>query len=120
MASVLKTLIISCLVWVWPLHAEEAWQDPTQPAFLFSKDAESKFELQGVFIAPDRHSAVINGKYLGLGDTVDGERVITICRDRVITLGAYGKREVFLHPGVDLGLSASENKCKTVAETDPG
>lgn len=59
-----------------------ALSDPTQPADYGAPAsggvARAGPVLQSTFVAPDRKRAVIDGRSVGVGDTVNGARVVDI------------------------------------------
>lgn len=57
----------------------EKLRDPTEPlGFVTQKAAQSKLELQAVFIRGNTREAVINGKRVKVGDSIGGATVLSI------------------------------------------
>jgi len=74
--------IVSILALVLLAQNAAALDDPMRPpggaAVTGTAPAAPRFELSSTLIARDRRSAVINGRRVGVGDSVDGARVIEI------------------------------------------
>lgn len=64
------------------MSAAAALEDPMRPpgsaAVAGSSTAVARFVLSSTLIARDRRSAVINGRSVGVGDSINGARVIEI------------------------------------------
>ncbi|UCD69108.1 MAG: hypothetical protein JSW48_03170 [Betaproteobacteria bacterium] len=97
------TLALFCLT-----SAAQRLRDPTRPppgAFAATKAttksvAPKTMTLQTVLISPQRRTAVINGKVMSLGDTIDGYRLAEIRESEVVMKGSKGTRTLRLYPGV--------------------
>lgn len=64
------------------LQSAAALEDPMRPpgnaALVSLPPAASRFVLSSTLIARERRSAVINGRNVGVGEEVDGARVVEI------------------------------------------
>ena len=116
-----KYLLLATLIWVAPAmaaSAEEPLFDPTrpliQPASASTKggalQAPSLPRLQAVFAQGRRHSALINGQRLAVGDTVGNYRITAIGTTGAKLVGPQGN--IQLH----LGLSSMK---RLAQETKP-
>ena len=92
--------ILFCLTIIWHLPVYgEVLSDPTQPpgVQLSGKNAGIKsaprWVLSSTLIAPARRLATINGKTVGVGDQINGARVLAIEPARV-ALRKSGKQFV--------------------------
>lgn len=77
-------------LWVIPVFASEVpIADPTQPVnFIAPKSRQAKEEqglrLQAIFLGQGRAEAVINGRRVRSGDTVEQARIVAIHSGRVV------------------------------------
>lgn len=106
MSSAPRAVLLAALIGASAVPA--AWArgdlgDPTRPTGLNAPTAQRAaaqpgWVLQSILVAPDRRVAVINGRSVRVGETVDGARVVGIDADRA-TLDAQGRRiDLRLHP----------------------
>jgi hypothetical protein len=88
--------------------------DPTQPeigaAAAEPETRASRFALRAVLIGPQRRVAVINGSAVGVGESVDGARVLAIEAGRVRIGTAEGERWLELVNGVRAEPAAERNR----------
>jgi MSHA biogenesis protein MshK len=87
-----------------PTRPEIAAASPAAPA------AASRFELRAVLIGKGRRVAVINGRALGVGDTVDGAEVLSIDAGRVRIRTPDGERELALADAVNVTPAGEGNR----------
>lgn len=74
-------------------------RDPTQPILNVGFSAEESAEnliVQGVLISPMGSSALINDKWVKVGASINGARVISINRGRVVLLMGGNKKTLYL------------------------
>lgn len=98
-------------------HESSAQQlrDPTRPpAGIMQSTGDGKtltrssgLSLQSILIAPDRRSAIIDGRLLEIGQNVSGYRVVSIEEGSVILKGSQGTRRLQLFPEIDKRKSLS-------------
>jgi MSHA biogenesis protein MshK len=92
-----RQLALCALLTALPVFGS-ALIDPTRPAgqgstaTVRAHTAHSDWTLDSTLVAPDRRVAVINGKRVSEGETVDGARVIQI-RKLEVLIQAAGKRK---------------------------
>ncbi|MDP3704844.1 MAG: hypothetical protein Q8R24_02905 [Legionellaceae bacterium] len=99
------------LLWNQSVNAQtRALRDPTQPAIAEfvetdnTKQKEKKEEdylLQSIIIAPTRRVALINDKYVNVGDHVGEDKVEAIRTNSVVLSRPGQKRTIYLF---DLGM----------------
>lgn len=71
-----------------PVLAADAWgglPDPTRPPSLGARTTEGGSALQTTLVSPTRKLAIINGRTVGLGDTIGGS-VVTDIRSYEVVL----------------------------------
>lgn len=83
----------------------QALRDPTRPPGRSAARAEAGvatggFVLQSILTAPDRKAAVINGKVVGPGESVDGFMLIAIAEDGAVLKNGTDIRRLRLYPSV--------------------
>lgn len=89
-------------------RAAEGLRDPTRPPGaatarpVTAGDPESDLVLQSVLIAPERRSAIINGRLVIPGDSVAGYRVAGIAESEVVLASGGDLRTLRLFPAVDM------------------
>lgn len=73
-------------------------EDPMQPSWLRKRatkqaqpETRTRFTVDTIVVSPDRRVAVINGRSVGVGNTINGARVLEIEPDRV-TLDVDGTK----------------------------
>lgn len=76
------------------LHAEEL-ADPMRPPSVAADTVDKKkrvqhYQLSSIYISPRHRSATINGRRVGIGDTVANARVVDI-RGDAVSLSIAGK-----------------------------
>lgn len=94
----IRIALLGVLLLPLPLMAVEgAFGDPTRPTSLHestgvkSKDAGPKWRLHSTRVASNQRTAVINGRSLSVGDSIDGATVADIRSDGV-SLHVGGRR----------------------------
>ena len=72
--------------------AEPALHDPTRPAdsSVAAGSAPSGNTVELIYIAGDDRYAIIDGKYVKVGDTIDAYKVLSIERNAVLLQGDNG------------------------------
>jgi MSHA biogenesis protein MshK len=88
-----------------PARAGDALPDPTRPelapaAASQPAAAAERFELRAVLVGGARRVAVINGRAVEVGDSVDGAEVLAIDAGRVRIRTPDGERALALAPAV--------------------
>jgi hypothetical protein len=74
-------------------------RDPTQPSIYASTmgaELTDTWSVQGVFIGPTGRSALINNKWVKVGSTINGARILGIDRGRVVLLLSGHKKTLYL------------------------
>jgi hypothetical protein len=87
-------------------HAEDRFAglpDPTRPSYAAGGVEEGPgvvhgLRLQSILIGPQRHSAVINGQRLAVGERIGAATVVAIHRDSVVMRRAGGEFTLKLVP----------------------
>lgn len=92
-------------LWALPAHTAEApIQDPTRPVDYAAPGAQAQqvrsLRLQAIILGQGRAEAVINGRRLRPGDTVDQARIIAIHPGRVTYERGGARAELILRPVV--------------------
>jgi MSHA biogenesis protein MshK len=110
MAARMLGAMLACVAAALATEAiAEQLRDPTRPPASLAPAAgdapaasrSAGLVLQSVLIAPDRRSAIVDGRLLKVGDSVAGFRVTAI-EEGVVTLrGAAGTRRLQLFPEVE-------------------
>ncbi|WP_133129855.1 hypothetical protein [Legionella yabuuchiae] len=96
------TLFKFCLILLFPLlsggisAAQDQWRDPTRPSLyraLEPKGAKKNqtYNLQSIIIGKSRRMALINDKFVTVGDRVGDAKVVAIERNSVV-LSESGRR----------------------------
>ncbi|HYJ17805.1 MAG TPA: hypothetical protein VEW72_01390 [Burkholderiales bacterium] len=85
----------------------QALRDPTRPPGIPASKAgpavaSSGLVLQSILISPERKAAVISGKVLGPGESIDGYMLIAIAEDEAVLKNGDKVRRLRLYPGVDM------------------
>lgn len=73
--------------------ADEILRDPTRPytAHAGATSAAPQFAVQAIIVSSERRVAIINGRRVGVGSSVDGATVVAIEKDHLI-LDRNGQR----------------------------
>jgi hypothetical protein len=100
-------------LWVLPVLASDVpIQDPTRPVnFVAPKTRqtpEQSLRLQAIFLGQGRAEAVINGRRLQPGDTVNQARIIAIHPGRVVYERDGAHAELILRPAVTRPVGGEE------------
>lgn len=99
-------LALAVLLLGAPARAGDPLPDPTRPelapASAEPAAAAARFELRAVLIGEGRRVAVINGRALAVGDSVDGAEVLAIEAGRVRIRTPDGERELALAAAVSV------------------
>ncbi len=68
--------------------AQEALRDPTRPytAPIHSHASPVRFVVNAIINSDQRRLAIVNGRRVGVGDTIDGAEVKTIHKSEVVLL----------------------------------
>jgi len=64
----------------------EPLRDPTRPykAIAVTKVASPRFAVNAIIVSDDRRVAIVNGRRVGIGGSIDGATVISIDRDQLV------------------------------------
>ena len=89
----LATLLSLVILASGTAYADEALRDPTRPyAPIKGPRASSPgFVVNAIIISPERRVAIVNGRRLAVGGSLDGATVMAIEKDHLI-LETGGKR----------------------------
>lgn len=107
-------LIIGMMILLWGECLAHVLNDPTRPpANIQGKVVVSPalFALNAIVIGKDRRFAIINGKYLKVGDEILGQHVTFISENTVQLEGPNGKIVLFLF-GKPIKYSQSQLGCE--------
>ena len=100
--ATLRVVIVTMLVIVAnPCHAADSMRDPTRPYTHHEQRAATapRFLVNAIIISPERRVAIVNGRRVGVGDSVGNATVIAIEKEKMI-LELNGKRiTTGLHDG---------------------
>jgi MSHA biogenesis protein MshK len=85
----------------------QALRDPTRPPgrATVRGDAAPRqegFVLQSILNSPERKAAVVNGKVVGPGDSVDGYLLVGIAEDEVVLKNGAQVKRLRLYPSVGI------------------
>lgn len=71
----------------------ESLRDPTRPyeASAVATTASPRFSVNAIIVSADRRVAIVNGRRVGIGGSIDGATVISIDKDQLV-LTRNGKR----------------------------
>ena len=88
-------LALAALLLAGPSAAVETLRDPTQPwvppqAVEYAAPAP-RYAVSAIFVSSARSVAILNGRRVGVGDEIEGARVVAIRRDAV-TLEVDGEQ----------------------------
>ena len=108
-------LAFAALAVAFAAHAADELADPTRPEIAAASPAAApaaaaRFELRAVLIGKTRRVAVINGRALGVGDSVDGAEVVSIDAGRVRIRTPDGERELGLANAVSVTPAGRESR----------
>jgi MSHA biogenesis protein MshK len=82
----------------------QALRDPTRPpGRSTARDAPAAsggFVLQSILNSPERKAAVINGKVVGPGESVDGFMLVGIAEDEAVLKNGSDVRRLRLYPSI--------------------
>ncbi len=98
-APILAAVLALLLLAATRVAAAETLRDPTQP---WTPQAEAyaapapRYAVSAIFVSSARSVAILNGRRVGVGDQIEGARVVAISRDEV-TLEVGGE-ELTLRP----------------------
>jgi MSHA biogenesis protein MshK len=69
-----------------PGLAAEPLRDPTRPYTPAERAREStpRFVVNAIIVSPERRVAILNGRRLTVGDSLDGATVIAIEKDQLV------------------------------------
>jgi MSHA biogenesis protein MshK len=98
-------------------------RDPTRPPGRSAIRAEAAprqdgLVLQSILNSPERKAAVVNGKVVGPGETVDGFMLVGIAEDEVVLKNGADVRRLRLYPSV--GIKKQRQAQGAGAEAAPG
>jgi MSHA biogenesis protein MshK len=100
----LKIVGIALLVTGAATAAAQTLRDPTRPPGRTSKAeavvAQGRFVLQSILNSPQRKAAVINGKVIGPGESVDGFMLVAVAEDEAVLKKGADVRRLRLYPSV--------------------
>lgn len=87
--------------------AAQVLRDPTRPPGRSPAKAapglvSGGFVLQSILNSPERKAAVINGKVLGPGESVDGFMLVGIAEDEAVLKNGSDVRRLRLYPSVNM------------------
>lgn len=73
---------------------DEALRDPTRPYTAAERRAVAtpRFVVNAIIVSPERQVAILNGRRVGVGASVDNATVVSIDKDELI-LEINGKRQ---------------------------
>jgi MSHA biogenesis protein MshK len=85
----------------------QALRDPTRPPGVAAIKAApgvapGGLVLQSILISPERKAAVINGKVVGPGESIDGYMLIAIAEDVAVLKDGDRIQRLRLYPAVDM------------------
>lgn len=85
----------------------QALRDPTRPPGMSANKAApgaatSGLVLQSILISPERKMAVISGKVVGPGESIDGYMLIAIAEDVAVLKDGDRIQKLRLYPAVDM------------------
>lgn len=78
----------------------EVLLDPTRPLGYAKKASENALKLQAIYFGAGRKEAVINGKLMGVGDTIHGKKIVSIKANKVIYDASGVRRSLTLRPSI--------------------
>ena len=106
-------------------HAQ-ALRDPTRPpgipasrAVGGAASASGGLVLQSILMAPDRQAAVISGKVLAPGESIDGFMLVGIAEGEAVLKNGGQVRRLRLYPGVDMRRQKEGQDGEGAATTAP-
>ncbi|MFL0799981.1 MAG: hypothetical protein K6L80_06015 [Agarilytica sp.] len=75
--------------------------DPTRPLGYSAKGSpHSTLKLQAIFFGDDRKEAIINGRSVKEGDSIQGKRIVKIRHDAIVIEKNGGLRTLVLRPSI--------------------
>ena len=103
-------------------------RDPTRPPAGLTQSGgkqgaqpkDSDLNLQSILIAPNRRSAIIDGRLLRVGEVLSGFKVVSIEEGAVTLRGAQGTRRLQLFPSVDKRRSLAVSPSKSEPPASQG
>lgn len=89
------TVVLGLILTVTPLlsTADDAFRDPTRPYTAVERRAAAapRFVVNAIIVSDDRRVAIVNGRRVGVGSSLNGATVIAIDKHQLI-LEIGGKR----------------------------
>lgn len=100
---IMRVIVIVCVLSgaPGPGFANEVLQDPTRPYVAGGRTmvASPNFTVNAIIVSSERRVAIVNGRRVGVGGLIDGAKVISIDKEKLI-LEKDGKRiTAALHDG---------------------
>lgn len=85
----------------------QTMRDPTRPPGASALRAApgaapGGLVLQSILISPERKAAVISGKVVGPGESVDGYMLVAIAEDEAVLKNGDNVKRLRLYPSVDM------------------
>ena len=91
------------LLWPSAAGADAALRDPTRPplrpdapAADRKVDSRAPLDLSAVFVAKGKRAAIVNAERVGVGDVIQGARIVAIERGRVVLVREGARIELEL------------------------
>ena len=120
--ALLQTIGMALLVVSAATAAAQTLRDPTRPPGRTSKAegvvVQGGFVLQSILNSPQRKAAVINGKVVGPGESVDGFMLVAVAEDEAVLKKGSDVRRLRLYPSVVM--KKIRQKEEGAADTAPG
>lgn len=103
----------------------QALRDPTRPPGVSAIKAApgagaGGLILQSILISPERKAAVISGKVVGPGESIDGYMLIAIAEDVAVLKNGDKIQRLRLYPGVDMKRQKDIPGGSNEAQSGPG
>ena len=91
--NVLATLLLLVMLASGTAYADQPLRDPTRPYTPIKgpRASSPSFVVNAIIISPERRVAIVNGRRLAVGGSLDGATVVSIEKDHLI-LETGGKR----------------------------
>jgi hypothetical protein len=103
----IKWLCILLFLFACPVLAQQNMADPTRPhetkkSSVMKTDEQNpsgdgQLKVTAIFVSEQGQHAIINGKNYSAGQTVLGNKVVSIEQHRVVLSGADGRKEFFIN-----------------------
>lgn len=81
-------------------QAEPVLSDPTRPLHFAASSQAKHYTLTSIFRKPDGSSAIVNGRLITVGQTVDGMQLVSVAESSATIKTDSGLRTLTMHRAI--------------------